>query len=207
MSKLSQRTSRRSSQGAARPFEGRRQVNPPAAGVDSGAHEIMACVPAGDTPQLVRAFGTSTADLDAVAAGFVDRGLLTVAMESPGVYWMPLFEPLAARGLPCGLSSAQAITPVPGRQSDVLDWHWMQTVHSYGLCKASFRPAADLGALRPRLRPRAQLMQPRAPHGLQMPKALLPRHRQLSPAHSDVPGAPGQRLLRANGAALRNDRC
>jgi hypothetical protein len=93
----------------------------------------MACVPDGDDQQLVRAFGTSTADLDALADWFVDRGIQTAAMASTGVYWLPLFETLEARGLQCCLMRAQAITQVPGRKSDVLDCQWMQTLHSYGL--------------------------------------------------------------------------
>ena len=148
MSKLSKRNRSRSSQGETRPFEGMRQINPHAAGVDIGAHEIMACVPDGDAQQLVRAFGTYTADLDALADWFVDRGIQTAAMASTGVYWISLFETLEARGMQCCLISAQAIKHVPGRKSDVLDCQWMQTLHSYGLLKASFRPEADLVALR-----------------------------------------------------------
>lgn len=86
MSKLSKRHRIRSSQGEARPFDGMRKITPHAAGVDIGAHEIMACVPDGDDQQLVRAFGTDTADLDALADWFVDRGIQTAAMESTGVY-------------------------------------------------------------------------------------------------------------------------
>lgn len=85
MSKLSKRNRRSSSQGEARPFEGMRQVHPHAAGVDIGAHAIMAGVPDGDDQQIVRAFGTYTADLDALADWFIDRGIQTVAMESTGV--------------------------------------------------------------------------------------------------------------------------
>jgi transposase len=148
MSKLSQRTGRKSSPGEVRPFEGMRQVNPHAAGVDIGAHEIMACVPDGDAQQIVRAFGTSTADLQTLADWLIDRDSQTVAMESTGVYWMPLFEELEARGLHCCLISAPSITRVPGRKSDVLDCQWIQTLHSYGLLSASFRPDADFVALR-----------------------------------------------------------
>ena len=85
MSKLSKRPRSRSSQGEARPCEGMRHVTRYAAGVDIGAHAIMACVPDGDDHQLVRAFGTSTADLDALADWCVDRGIQTAAMESTGV--------------------------------------------------------------------------------------------------------------------------
>jgi transposase len=166
MSTLGTRHAHRSSQGEVRPFEGMRQVNPHAAGVDIGAHDIMAGVPDGDTQQLVRAFGTYTADLDAVADGCVDRGILPVAMASTGVSWIPLFETLEARGLHCGLISAQAITHVPGRTSDVLDGQWMPTVQSEGVFKASGRPDADLVA-------RRTLFRHRAPHVLPMQKALL----------------------------------
>ena len=107
MSKLSKRNRHRSSQGETRPFDGMSTINAHAAGVDIGAHEIMACVPDGDDQQLVRAFGTYTADLDAVADWCVDRGIQTAAMESTGVYWIPLFETLEARGIQCCLISAQ----------------------------------------------------------------------------------------------------
>jgi transposase len=125
-----------------------RKINSHAAGVDIGAHEIMACVPDGDDHQLVRAFGPYTADLDTLADWFVDRDIQTVAMESTGVYWIALFETLEARGIHCCLISAQAIKHVPGRKSDVRDCQWMQPLHSYGLLKASCRPDADLVALR-----------------------------------------------------------
>jgi transposase len=216
MSKLSKHNRRRSSPGEARPFDGMSKITAHAAGVDIGAHEIMACVPDGDDQQLVRAFGTYTADLDALADWFVDRGIQTAAMESTGVYWIPLFETLEARGIQCCLISAQAIKYVPGRKSDVLDCQWIQTLHSYGLLKASFRPDADLVALRTLLRHRAQLIEHRAPHVLHMQKALLQMNIQLSQVLSDCTGATGQRIIRAiiagerdprTLAALRNYRC
>jgi transposase len=216
MSKLSKRHRIRSSPGEARPFDGMRQINAHAAGVDIGAHAILAGVPDGDDQQLVRAFGTYTADLDALADWCVDRGIQTAAMESTGVYWIPLFETLEARGIQCGLISAQAIKHVPGRKSDVLDCQWIQTLHSSGLLKASFRPAAARVALRALLRHRAQLIEHRAPHVLHRQKALLQMNIQLSPVRSDVTGATGQRILRAivagerdphTLAALRNYRC
>jgi transposase len=216
MSTLSTRHRARSSQGEARPFAGMRQVTPHAAGVDIGAHEIVACVPDGEAQQIVRTFGTYTADLQTLADWFVDRGIQTVAMESTGVYWMPLFEELKARGLQCCLISAQSIKRVPGRKSDVLDCQWIQTLHSDGLLAAAFRPDADFGALRTLLRHRAQLLEHRAPHVLHMPQALLQMPSQLSQALSDVTGTIGRRIIRAlvagerdphTLAALRNYRC
>ena len=204
MRTLSKRHRARSSQGETRPFEGMRTANLHAAGVDIGAHEIMAGVPDGDDQQLVRAFGTSTADLEALADWCMDRGIQTAAMESTGVYWIPLFETLEAHGIQCCLISAQAIKHVPGRKSDVLDCQWIQTLHSYGLLSASFRPDADCVALRTLLRHRAQLLEHRAPHILHMHKALLQMNIQLSQALRDVTGDTGQRLIRAMVAGERN---
>jgi transposase len=216
MSQLSTRPRPRSAQGEARPFAGMRKVTPHAAGVDIGAHEIVACVPDGADQQIVRTFGTYTTDLHTLAAWLVERGIETVAMESTGVYWIPLFEELEARGLHCCLISAASIKRVPGRKSDVLDCQWMQTLHSYGLLAASFRPEADFVALRTFLRHRAQLIEHRAPHILHMQKALLQMNIQLSQALSDVTGDTGQRIIRAivagerdpqHLAALRTYRC
>ena len=143
MRKLSRRHRPRSSQGATRPFEGMRTVNPHAAGVDIGAQAIMACVPDGDDQQIVRACGTSTAALESLADWCIDRGIQTVAMASTGVDGMPLFETLEARGIQGCLISAPSLTHVPGRQSAVLACQGSQTLHSYGVRSASFRPEAD----------------------------------------------------------------
>ena len=129
---------------------------------------------------------------------------------------MPLFEALEARGRPCCLISAQSITRVPGRTRDVLDGQWIQTLHRYGLLAASFRPAADLVALRTLLRHRAQLLAQRAPQVLHMSQALWQMHSQWSPALREITGATGQRIIRAmvagerdpqHLAAWRTERC
>lgn len=216
MSKLSRRHRAQASHGEARPFAGLRKLTAHAAGVDIGAHELVACVPDGDDQQIVRTFGTSTADLQTLADWFVDRGMQTIAMEATGVYWIPLFEALEARGLHCCLISAASSKRVPGRKSDVIDCQWIQTLHSYGLLTASLRPEADLVALQTLLRHRAQLLEHRAPHVLHMQQALLQMNIQLSQALSDLTGLTGQRIIRAivagerdpqQLAALRNYRC
>jgi transposase len=206
MSTLRKRHRARSSPGAARPFAGMRQGNPPAAGVDIGAHESVVWVPDGDDQQIVRTFGTYPADRQPRADCLVDRGIQTVAMESPGVYWLPLFEARAARGLPCCLRSAQSIPRVPGRKSAGLDCQWMQTLHSSGFLAASLRPAADCVALRPLVRQRAQLLQHRAPHGRHLPQALLQMHSQVSHALREVTGDTGPRMIRAIVAGERAPR-
>ena len=79
-----------------------------------------------------------------------------------------------------GLDSAAALKKVPGRKTDVLDSQWIQTLHSYGLLNASFRPEGELVVLRTLLRHRAQLLEHRSPHVLHMQKALLQMNLQLS---------------------------
>jgi len=200
----------------ARAFTGMSQVHAHAAGVDVGAHEIMVCVGGVDATQIVRSFGSYTVDLQAIGRWLEEHEVETVAMESTGVYWIPLFEELERRGFHCHLISSRSLRRVPGRKSDVVDCQWIQTLHSYGLLESSFRPEADLVALRTLLRHRTQLIQHRAPHILHMQKALLQMNIQLSQALSDVSGATGQTIIRAivagerephKLAALRNYRC
>jgi transposase len=213
MGKLSKRQSKLEE---ARPFAGVNKVHPKAAGVDLGAREIMVCVVNKEGEQLVRAFGTYTVDLKAIGQWLQEYGVESVAMESTGVYWIPLFEELEAQSFHCHLISSRSLRRVPGRKSDVIDCQWIQTLHSYGLLESSFRPEADLAGLRTLLRHRASLLRHRAPHILHMQKALLQMNIQLSQALSDVTGETGLRIIRAivggerdahQLAAFRNYRC
>ena len=200
----------------AHPFARIGQVNPKVAGVDIGAREIAVCVGEGGSKQWVKIFGTYTVDLKAIARWLKEWGIEDVAMESTGVYWIPLFEELEQQGFHCHLISSRSLRRVPGRKSDVLDCQWIQTLHWYGLLESSFRPEADLVALRTLLRHRAQLIEHRAPHIQHMQKALLQMNIQLSQVLSDVTGTTGQAIIRAiiagerdpyKLAALRNYRC
>lgn len=190
----------------ARPFDGLMRLQPYAAGMDIGAHEIFVCVPGADTTQLVRAFGNYTDDLGQIADWLQAHAIVTVAMESTGVYWIPIFELLQARGFHCCLISANSIKRFPGRKSDVLDCQWIQTLHSYGLLADSFQPEADLVALRTLWRHRAQLVEHRTPHILHMQKALLHMNLQLSQVVTDVTGETGLAIIRAIVAGERNPR-
>ncbi len=188
----------------ARPFDGLSRVNQNAAGVDIGATEIVACVSGGAEIQLVKAFGNYTVDLKAISEWFRGHGVKTVAMESTGVYWIPLFEELERQGFECLLISSRSLRKVAGQKTDVEDAQWIQTLHSYGLLKGSFRPQGDLVALRTLLRHRAQLVEHRAPHILHMQKALLQMNIQLSQAVTDVTGVTGQKIIRAIVDGERN---
>lgn len=178
-------------------------VHPNAAGIDVGSREIWVAVPpdrAGETP---RCFATFTPDLHRLADWLIACGVDTVAMESTGVYWIPLFEILEDRGIKVFLVNARHVKHVPGRKSDVQDCTWLQQLHSLGLLSASFRPDAEMCALRTLLRHRAQLIQHRSPHILQMQKALQQMNLQLHHVLSDITGVTGQQILRAIVAGER----
>jgi transposase len=181
----------------AHPFAGLSQVNANAAGVDIGAEEIVVCVAGDEATQIVKAFGSYTVDLQNIGKWLHDHKIKTVAMESTGVYWIPLFEELERQGLKCLLISSRSLRRVPGRKSDIQDAQWIQTLHSYGLLESSFRPQGELVALRTLLRHRAQLLEHRAPHIQHMQKALLQMNVQLSQALSDVTGETGLTIMRA----------
>ena len=186
----------------AHPFAGMSQVNPNAAGVDIGAVEIVVCVAGENNTQIVKAFGNYTVDLQSIGTWLREHKIKTVAMESTGVYWIPLFEVLESMGFKCLLISSRSLRRVPGRKSDIEDAQWIQTLHSYGLLGSSFRPPADLVALRTMLRHRAQLLEHRAPHIQHMQKALLQMNVQLSQALSDVMGETGQAIIRTIAAVV-----
>ncbi|MBN1886822.1 MAG: transposase [Thermoflexales bacterium] len=123
------------------------KVNLNAAGLDIGAEEIWVCVPDGRDEEVVRKFATFTPDLYALANWLKRCGIDTVAMESTGVYWIPVYDILETQGLKVYLVNARHVKNVSGRKTDVLDCQWIQALHTYGLLQASFRPAEDICTL------------------------------------------------------------
>lgn len=110
-------------------------MNPDAAGVDIGATEIYVAIPPDRDSESVRMFATFTRDLNALADWLQQRKIRTVAMESTGVYWIPLMQILEARGLEVYLVNAKHVRNVPGRKTDVSDCQWLQYLHSVGLLR------------------------------------------------------------------------
>jgi len=188
----------------AHPFAGMSRVNANAAGIDIGAVEIVVCVAGDEATQIVRAFGNYTVDLQAIGRWLKGHGVETVAMESTGVYWIPLFEELEWQGFECLLISSRSMRRVSGRKSDITDAQWIQTLHTYGLLEGSFRPQAELVALRTLLRHRSQLVEHRSPHIQHMQKALLQMNVQLSQAVTDVTGITGRAIIWAILAGERD---
>ncbi len=176
-----------------------------AAGLDIGASEILACAPAGSGLVAVRGFGTFTPELERLADWLAAHGVTSVAMESTGVYWIPIFELLEARGVEVYLVNARHLKGVPGRKkTDVLDCQWIQRLHTYGLLNASFQPAEEIRALRTYLRQRGMLLEYRAAHIQHMHKALQQMNVQLTQVLSDITGVTGLAIIRAIVAGQRD---
>jgi transposase len=174
-----------------------KQIKLNAAGLDIGAAEIWACVPEDRAEVPVRAFATFTPDLHALADWLQACGIETVAMESTGVYWIPIYEILQERGLEVYLVNARHLKNVPTKKTDVLDCQWIQQLHTYGLLTASFRPEAEMVALRAYIRQRDNLIRYRSAHIQHMQKALHLMNIQLTNVISDITGQTGLQIMRA----------
>jgi transposase len=175
-----------------------------AAGIDIGAREIYVAVPPDRDAEPVRVFTTFTEDLHRLAAWLRACGITTVAMESTGVYWIPLYGILEAAGIrPC-LVDARHLKNVPGRRTDWHECQWLQYLHSVGLLRAAFRPEAAVRALRTLMRHRSNLVEMASQHVLLMQKALTQMNLQIHHVISDLTGLTGLAILDAILAGERD---
>ena len=179
-------------------------VEPNAAGIDVGAREMYVAIPPDRDPEPVRVFATFTADLEALADWLVDRGITTVAMESTGVYWIPLYQILEDHGIRACLVNARHMKNVPGRRTDWHECQWLQYLHTTGLLRAAFRPEPQVCAVRSLLRHRSDLVQMASQHVQHMQKALTQMNVQLQHVISDINGLTGAAIIDAILAGERD---
>lgn len=172
-------------------------IDDKAAGIDIGARFHVAAVPPDLCSNPVQTFQAFTADLERMADWLVSLGIRTVAMESTGVYWIPVYEVLEDRGIAVIVANARESRAVPGRKSDVNDAQWLQRLHACGLLRASFRPGRDIAALRAYLRLRERHLDYAAAHIQHMQKALTFMNLQLHHVVTDVTGVTGMKIIRA----------
>lgn len=192
-------------------------IKPNAAGIDLGSREHwVAGPPRDDDSPNVERFGTTTSELVRLADWLKEQGVVTVAMESTGVYWIPLFEILDNRRFKVVLANARQIRNVPGRKTDMLDCQWLQLLHACGLIRGSFRPSDDICRLRALIRERNTMVDQRSDWVRRMQKYLDQMNVCVHHAVSDITGVTGMAIIRAivNGerdphalAGLRDPRC
>jgi transposase len=192
-------------------------IRPNVAGIDVGSREHWVCGPArADGQPNVCAFGTTTSQLEALADWLASQGVESAAMESTSVYWIPLYELLESRGIEPVLVDARQMHNVPGRKTDVQDCQWLQTLHSHGLLRGSFRPSDAIVRLRALQRQQANFVEQRTRCVQWMQKALDQMNVQVHHAVSDITGETGMAIVRAivagdrdpaRLASLRDSRC
>ena len=183
-------------------------LNPNAAGIDVASEEMWVCVPpdrAKEQESNVRKFGAFTCDLHAIAAWLSECGVTTVAMESTGIYWIPLYQVLETRGFTVCLVNARQMKNVSGRpNTDRLDCRWIQRLHAYGLLMPSFRPPDESCHLRSLLRHREAIIRGAARHIQHMQKALHQMNLLLDKVISDISGVTGMAIITHILAGERN---
>jgi len=175
------------------------------AGVDAGSREHWICLPEKEegVPN-VRVFGTTTAQLEEAADWLQEAGIESVAIESTGTYWIPLFDVLEERGIEVVLVDARKLKRVPGRKTDMTDCQWIQKLHACGLLEACFRPSPVIRELRALARERANLKEILGSVVQRMQKALDWMNIKVHQAVTDLTGVTGMSILRAIVAGERD---
>ena len=191
-------------------------VNLFAAGIDIGSISHFVAVPMELDDQYVREYPCFTKDLINLADWLIQIGIQTVAMESTGVYWIPLYEILEERGLKVLLVNAHHVKNVPGRKSDVQDCQWIQQLHTHGLLRGCFRTPEQGIALRAYMRQRETLVRKASEPIQHMQKALRQMNLLLDNVVADITGKTGMDIINAilkgernpvKLARLRDGRC
>ncbi len=177
---------------------------PNAAGIDIGAREIYVAVPADRDDHPVRKCETFTGDLHQMAEWLVSCGITTAAMESTGVYWIPVYDVLEQHGIQPCLVNPRNMKNVPGKRTDFHECQWIQYLHSMGLLHSAFRPDSEVCAVRSLMRHRNDLVAMASQHVQHMQKALTQMNVQFHHVISDLTGLTGLAILDAIVAGERD---
>src|SRR6266700_2191016 len=172
-------------------------VHPNAAGVDIGGSEYWVAINPELDEKPVRCFQCFTEDLQQMADWLIERGVRSVAMQSTGVYWIPVFEILQQRGLEVYLVNARHTKNLPGRKSDIAECQWLLKLHTFGLLNNSFQPTDEIRIARTLWRQRGGLGMQAGSAIQRMQKTLTEMNVQLSNVLSDLSGASGMAIIHA----------
>lgn len=178
-------------------IKGLERVNLNAAGVDIGSREYFVAIPEGRDKESVKKFGTFTCDLKKITKWLKKNKINTVAMESTGVYWIPLYEYLESQDFEVLLVNARHVKNVTGRKTDVLDCQWIQQLHTYGLLQGAFRPDEEFCVLRSYLRHRKNLVRTMTRETHHMQKALIQMNIKLANVIAEITNITGLRIIKA----------
>lgn len=174
-----------------------RNIRHNVAGIDIGANSIFVCAGCIDGQRQIREFSTFTVDLKAMVEWLKTCGVVSVAMESTGVYWIAPYDMLEVAGLEVLLVNPASIKAINRIKTDVMDCQWIQELHSYGLLKGSFRPDTQGVTFRAYVRQRKKLVEMAAMQIQLMHKALTQMNIQLRQVLSNITGIAGMQIIRA----------
>lgn len=178
--------------------QGFQLVNPDTAGIDIGSRKHWVCVPIDRDKNNVREFGTCTTELYAIAQWLKDCRVTTVAIESTGVYWIPIFQILEEKGFKVCLANTKHMKRVPGRtKTDRIDCQWIQKLHSFGLLASSFRPDEQICQIRSLIRHRKSMVEANNRNINQMQKSLEQMNIKLALVVKDICGVSGLKIIHA----------
>lgn len=186
------------------PAQSMPMLEPNAAGIDVGAREMYVAIPPDRDTERVRVFPTFTSDLEALADWLVEQGITTAAMESTGVYWIPLYQILEDHGIRVCLVNARHMKNVPGRRTDWHECQWLQYLHAVGLLRAAFRPESEVVAIRSVMRHRKRLVEAAGIHIRHIHKALTQMNLQIHHVINDITGVTGTAIIESILAGKRD---
>jgi transposase len=172
-------------------------LHPDAAGIDVGGSEHWAAISPDRDPEPVRRFGCFTADLQEMARWLVEKGVRSIAMQSTGVYWMPVLEVLEEHGLEVYLVNARHTKNLPGRKSDIQECQWLLKLHTFGLLNNSFQPTDEIRIARTLWRHRGNLVAEASSAIQRIQKALIEMNLQLTSVLTDISGVSGMTIIEA----------
>ncbi len=172
-------------------------INPDCAGIDIGSRSHFLAIPPNRDGDTVREYPSTTSGVLEICTWLKENGVKTVAMESTGSYWIPVFEILESYGFDVYLVNAKSVKSPPGSKTDVLDCQWIQKLHSLGLLTKSFRPQDHCLKLRSLSRQHSSLIEHRSPHVQHMQKSLHEMNIQLATHIRDITGVTGMRIINA----------
>jgi len=181
-----------------------KQIRLNAAGIDIGDEEIWVSVPEDRDEEHVRCFDTFTKDLHEITSWLIECKIETVAMESTGIFWIPLYDILENNGIEVFLINPQHVKSIAGKKDDIRDSQWLRQLHTYGLLKASFIPDKHIRPVRELSRQRDMLIDSRARHIQHMEQALHKMNLQLDNVITDITGKTGMKIIRAIVAGQRD---
>jgi transposase len=177
------------------------------AGIDIGSREMFVCGPPDENEQReMRVFATTTVGIQECVAWLQQQKVVSVAMESTGVYWIPVLEIMENRGLEVVLVDTRPLSRVPGRKTDAEDCQWLQTLHSHGLLQGVYRPGEQIGEVRTIVRQKAVLVRQQADLLRRMQKCLDQMNVRIHQAVTQTKGATGMAMLRAIVGGERDPR-